>query len=80
MNTDHVWRYTLLGTFFSILAAAIIGQMIRIQLDPEQVAHFKEIARSLPGRMAHCVSGARRYPGPLGACSGRECHGLPGGC
>jgi len=42
MNTDHFWRYTLLGTFFTVLAFAIVAQMVRIQLDPTQAAHFRE--------------------------------------
>lgn len=44
MNTDHVWRYTLLGTIFSMMALAIVGQMFRIQLNSEQVAHFRDLS------------------------------------
>ncbi len=43
MMSEHVWRYTLLGTIFSLLAFAIVGQMVRIQLNPEQVAYFMEV-------------------------------------
>ncbi len=43
MISENVWRYTLLGTIFSLLAVAIVGQMVRIQLNPEQVAYFKEM-------------------------------------
>ena len=43
MMSEHVWRYTLLGTIFSILAFAIVGQMVRIQLNPEQVEYFMEV-------------------------------------
>ncbi len=42
MNNTSVWRYTLLGTALSLMAALIIGQLVRIQLDPAQVTHFKE--------------------------------------
>ena len=42
MISEHVWRYTLLGTIFTLLAIAIVGQMVRLQLNPEQVAYFKE--------------------------------------
>ena len=43
MISDQVWRYTLLGTIFSLLAFAIVGQMVRIQLNPEQVQYFMEV-------------------------------------
>jgi len=42
MTLESPWRYTLLGTFFTLLAVAIVGQMVRIQLNPEQVAYFIE--------------------------------------
>lgn len=42
MKADNVWRYNLLGTIFSILAAFIIWQTIRIQLNSEQVKLFIE--------------------------------------
>lgn len=41
MNSDHFWRYTLLGTFFTVMAFAIVAQMVRIQLDPAQAEHFR---------------------------------------
>jgi cell division protein FtsI/penicillin-binding protein 2 len=40
MKPEHVWRYTLLGTVFSILAVFIMWQTIRIQLDKEKVQRF----------------------------------------
>jgi cell division protein FtsI/penicillin-binding protein 2 len=40
MKTENVWRYTLLGTVFSILAVLIVWQTIRIQLDAERVKKF----------------------------------------
>lgn len=40
MRKEGVWRYTLLGTFFSLLAILIMVQLVRIQLNPEQVSHF----------------------------------------
>jgi cell division protein FtsI/penicillin-binding protein 2 len=43
MISEHVWRYTLLGTIFTLLAVAIVGQMVRLQLNPEQVAYFTEM-------------------------------------
>jgi cell division protein FtsI/penicillin-binding protein 2 len=49
MNSDHVWRYTLLGTLFSVLAGAIILQMLRFQLNPKEVEVFKGESRSYAG-------------------------------
>jgi len=43
MISEHVWRYTLLGTIFTLLAVAIVGQMVRLQLNPEQVAYFTKM-------------------------------------
>jgi len=40
MKSEHVWRYTLLGTVISVLAAFVVWQTIRIQLNPEQVQRF----------------------------------------
>ncbi|MCK4977538.1 MAG: penicillin-binding protein 2 [Anaerolineales bacterium] len=40
MRNEGVWRYTLLGTLFSLLAVLIMVQLVRIQLNPEQVSHF----------------------------------------
>ena len=42
MMSENVWRYTLLGTVFTLLAVAIVGQMVRIQLNPEQVNYFRK--------------------------------------
>ncbi len=42
MTLEYPWRYTLLGTFFTLMAVAIVGQMVRIQLNPQQVAYFTE--------------------------------------
>lgn len=42
MKSENVWRYTLLGTIFSILAVFIVWQTIRIQLDSERVKLFIE--------------------------------------
>jgi len=58
MMTEHVWRYTLLGTIFTLLALAIVGQMVRIQLNPEQVAYFKE-RRTLNEGGYHTIYPAR---------------------
>lgn len=41
MNTDHVWRYTFVGTLFSLMAMLIVGQMVRIQTNPSQVAMLR---------------------------------------
>ena len=40
MKPEHIWRYTLLGTVFSVLAVFILWQTIRIQLDKESVQRF----------------------------------------
>ncbi len=45
MKIEHSWRYTLLGTFFSLVAVLIIAQLVRIQTTPDQVAFLKEQAR-----------------------------------
>lgn len=45
MMGEHVWRYTLLGTIFSLLAFAIVGQMARIQLNPELVKYLMEVRK-----------------------------------
>lgn len=42
MKTEHIWRYTLLGTLLSVLAMFIMGQVARIQLDRERVQLFIE--------------------------------------
>ncbi len=42
MIVNHAWRYTFLGTLFSLLAFVIVVQMVRIQTNPEQIAHFLE--------------------------------------
>jgi hypothetical protein len=40
MRKDSTWRFTMLGTIFSLLAVLIVVQLVRIQLNPEQVSHF----------------------------------------
>lgn len=40
MRKDSTWRFTMLGTVFSLLAVLIVVQLVRIQLNPEQVSHF----------------------------------------
>ena len=40
MNTESTWRYTFLATLYSLMAIFIIGQLVRIQTNPEQVEHF----------------------------------------
>lgn len=42
MNSEYLWRYTILGTLLSLMALLIVGQMVRIQLNPEQVDTFLE--------------------------------------
>lgn len=42
MKGENVWRYTLLGTLLSLFAILIVGQLIRIQLNREQVERFLE--------------------------------------
>ncbi len=41
MKNEHVWRYTVLGTLLTVLAVVIILQLVRIQLNPEEVQHFR---------------------------------------
>jgi cell division protein FtsI/penicillin-binding protein 2 len=40
VKSEQVWRYTLAGTLFSVMAAFIIWQLFRIQLDTERVQLF----------------------------------------
>jgi len=49
MNTEGSWRYTFLTTLYSLLAIFIIVQLVRIQTNPEQVAHFLEQSRLFDG-------------------------------
>jgi cell division protein FtsI/penicillin-binding protein 2 len=44
MKIEHSWRYTLLGTVFSLVAVLIVGQLVRIQINPEQIAYLKQQA------------------------------------
>jgi hypothetical protein len=39
MNPEHAWRYTLLGLCSPFFAAVIIGQILLIQTNPEQVSN-----------------------------------------
>lgn len=58
MIVNQMWRYTFLGTLFSLLAIAIVVQMVRIQTNPEQVAHFLEQSTLYEGEW-HEVKPAR---------------------
>lgn len=58
MNTNQIWRYTLLGTLFSVLAGAIILQMLRIQLNPKEVEVFKGASQTYAGEW-HAVTPTR---------------------
>jgi len=49
MMGEHVWRYTLLGTIFSLLAFAIVTQMARIQLNPELVKYLMDAREEYQG-------------------------------
>jgi cell division protein FtsI/penicillin-binding protein 2 len=49
MMGEHVWRYTLLGTIFSLLAFAIVAQMARIQLNPELVKYLMDAREEYQG-------------------------------
>ena len=40
MNTESTWRYTFVTTLYTLLAIFIVGQLVRIQANPEQVEHF----------------------------------------
>ena len=45
MNSEGTWRYTLLATLYSLMAIFIIGQLVRIQTNPEQVEYYLEKSR-----------------------------------
>ncbi|MGD9092158.1 MAG: penicillin-binding protein 2 [Anaerolineales bacterium] len=49
MSSLNVWRFNLLGTLFTLLAGLIVVQMVRVQLNPEQVAHFRGQRDDLKG-------------------------------
>ncbi len=49
MNTESTWRYTFLTTLYSLMAIFIIGQLVRIQTNPEQIAHFLEQSKIFDG-------------------------------
>ncbi|HSO27105.1 MAG TPA: hypothetical protein VLS48_03480, partial [Anaerolineales bacterium] len=42
MKAEHAWRYSLLGALFAVVPFLIIVQIIRIQVNPEQVKIFLE--------------------------------------
>jgi cell division protein FtsI/penicillin-binding protein 2 len=42
---DHSWRYTLVGTLFSLLAAVVVFQLIRLQVDPVQAARLLDASQ-----------------------------------
>lgn len=42
MNPEHSWRYTLLGTFFSLIGILIVGQLVRFQTNSQQATVFRE--------------------------------------
>ena len=58
MSSDHAWRYTLLGTLFSLFAAVIVGQIVLIQTNPEQANLFREQGAAYAGGL-HTVYPAR---------------------
>ena len=43
MGSNHLWRYTIIGAFLTVLAGIILIQMIRLQLNPEEVGYFKDL-------------------------------------
>lgn len=49
MKMEHVWRYTLLGTLFTVMAGLIVIQLLRIQLNRAQVEKFIEQGQSYAG-------------------------------
>ncbi|HSF80136.1 MAG TPA: penicillin-binding protein 2 [Anaerolineales bacterium] len=49
MNTESTWRFTFLATLYSLIAIIIIGQLFRIQTNPEQIAHFLEQSKIYEG-------------------------------
>lgn len=42
MKSEHVWRYTLLGTLLTLFAGAILVRLATIQLNSDQVKAFLE--------------------------------------
>jgi len=42
MNPEHSWRYTLLGTFFTLIGILIVGQLVRFQTNSQQATVFRE--------------------------------------
>lgn len=57
MKIEYIWRYTLLGTVFSILGVMIMVQLVRIQLNPEQVNHFLEQSDLYAGEWRAVIPG-----------------------
>ncbi len=46
MNQDYSSRYILLGTFFTVLAALILGQHVSLLLDPQRGEILEEVRAS----------------------------------
>lgn len=58
MNQERFLRYSFLAGIFTILAAMIVGQMLRFQFDTEQAAKIRKRAEAY-SRSAHTVYPAR---------------------
>lgn len=71
MNTDKFWRYTFLGTAITILPFLIFFQLLRMQMDKDQLDAITEIGERYEGYLEK-IEPARgriydRYGHPLAA-------------
>ncbi len=58
MKSEHVWRFTLLGTMLTVFAVAILVRLVSIQLNPEQIDAFLK-QRDLYAWIPHTIQPAR---------------------
>ncbi|NMC11784.1 MAG: penicillin-binding protein 2, partial [Chloroflexi bacterium] len=60
MNSENIWRYTLLGAVFTLMGFLIMGKMVSFQLDPEKRQQFVEEQQRFSGGW-HTVYPARGH-------------------
>ncbi len=58
MIKENAWRYTLLGTLFSLFAVMIVGQMVMLQTNPAEANTLREQGAAYEGA-PHTVYPAR---------------------
>lgn len=58
MKSEHIWRYTLLGTLLTVFAGAIFVRLVSIQLNPEQIDAFLR-QREMYAWIPHTIQPAR---------------------